>query len=66
MHADSDLQILELGQAHSIAVSNSNKVYSTGWNDRNQLGHAYPRHESQSNYSQITFPVDNFRPKEVE
>ena len=38
MHYDTDLQYLQIGETHTLAVSNSGKIYSWGWNDFNQLG----------------------------
>src|SRR4051812_9045174 len=53
MSADADLQILEVGQAHSIAISNANKVYSAGWNDCYQLGRPIQGNGAAYNYSQV-------------
>lgn len=38
MHYDTDLQYIQIGETHTMAVANSGKIYSWGWNDFNQLG----------------------------
>lgn len=35
---DSELQWLQIGETHTLAVNSSGKVYSWGWNDVQQLG----------------------------
>jgi len=63
--SESDLQIFEIGQAHSLAVSNSNKVYSFGWNDCHQLGRQTPITENANGYAPITFPGEGVKAKSV-
>ena len=38
LHSDTDLQYLQIGETHSLAVSSSGKIYSWGWNNCSQLG----------------------------
>jgi len=61
----SDLQVIEVGQAHTTVVPSSGKMYSFGWNDFFQLGRPTHPEEHISPYAQINLPIDNFRPKTI-
>ena len=65
MRADTELQIMEVGQAHSILVSDAQKVYSYGWNDCNQLGRTTNTSDLRFTYGQIPIPFEQFKPKSV-
>jgi len=60
-----DLQVIEVGQAHTTIVPSSGKIFTFGWNDFFQLGRPTPPEEHISPYAQINLPIDNFRPKSV-
>ena len=57
MRSGSEFQVMEVGQAHTISVSN-NKVYSYGWNDSYQLGRFEASNQLSSSYNQIDFSTD--------
>lgn len=63
--AGTDIQVVEVGQAHTTVVPSTGKLYSFGWNDYFQLGRPTQPDEHISSCSQISLPVENFRPKAV-
>lgn len=65
MASDADIQLIEVGQAHTTIASNTGRMYSFGWNDCYQLGRPSRTDSHVSPSSQIVFPIDNFRPKSV-
>lgn len=60
-----DLQLLEVGESHTIAVSNQPRVYSWGWNDHFQLGRNKTHRQTIYHCQPLSFPTTNFRPKQV-
>ena len=64
-HTDTDLQLIEVGQAHTTVVPSNGKLYSFGWNDCFQLGRPTQVGDTVSSCAQISLPIENFRPKSV-
>ena len=65
MTSDADLQLFDVGETHTIAASNCNKLYSAGWNDCFQLGRNANSNHFTHHFEQIHFNVDLFRPKAI-
>ena len=64
-NVDAEIQLVEVGQAHTTVVASTSKIYTFGWNDHYQLGRMTPADEEISASGQVNFAVDNFRPKTV-
>ena len=60
-----DIQLLEVGESHTVAVSNLPKVYSWGWNDTFQLGRSKSHRQTIYHCQPLSFPDSNFRPKQL-
>lgn len=65
VEAESDLQIFEVGSAHTLTANDCNRVFSFGWNDCFQLGRDYQNGQFIFPVAQINFPSEQFRPKTV-
>jgi len=63
MRNDSELQVFEVGQAHTLSISNSNKIYSYGWNDHYQLGRQTSGKEISASYGAIAIGSEQVKPK---
>jgi len=63
MKNDSELQVFEVGQAHTLSISNSNKIYSYGWNDHYQLGRQTNSKEINASYGAISIGSEQIKPK---
>ena len=64
-NSDAQLQLLEVGETHTLAVSNSPGVYAWGWNDHFQLGRDPKPGEIVCPVEGIEFGVEQFRPKQI-
>ena len=64
-NSENQLQLIEVGETHTIAVSNNPRVYAWGWNDHFQLGRLPEAGEIACTVEGIEFSIDQFRPKQV-
>ena len=62
---ETDIQLIEVGSAHTIAISNQPKVYSWGWNDQFQLGRNKLHRQTVYHSYPLAFSASNFRPKQA-
>ena len=64
-NTDVELQMIDVGEAHTLAISNNPKVYGWGWNDHFQLVTlSQPGGGLALSPEEIKFPVADFRPKQ--
>ena len=62
---DSEIQTIEIGEYHTIAASNNNKLYTWGWNDSYQLGRSQVPKQFIYKHTSITIPQEFTRPKAI-
>jgi len=65
MNSDSDLQLIDVGEAHTVAASNLTRVYSYGWNDCYQLGKPIDKRKYIYSPSPINLPIEQARAKSL-
>lgn len=62
---ETDIQLIEVGGYHTVAISNQPKVYSWGWNDQFQLGRNKVHRQTIYHSYPVAFSAPNFRPKQI-
>lgn len=64
MKTDNEIQIIDVGQSHTLSLSDGNKIYSYGWNDCYQLGRLASQDNAHSSFGQIhVVPTFNEQPR---
>lgn len=65
MKHNHELQLLEIGDFHTLALTDQSRVYSWGLNDVCQLGRPKKIDQHKGSCQPIKFPTSNFRPKQI-